>query len=170
MKKTLIPAVLRDNFYNILYTFKLYNGIIYYIKKKGLKMKTDKNIQIGFTVNKVKNTITIKESILDLYSLTVTKHQKKYSENKTAINKTIKNLIGGNGTEIQGLSAKVSKFLLSCVSEELRSIRERNINLDQYEKQILSNAIFELIESIEKESARDKEVKILNKIFKQLNK
>jgi len=87
-------------------------------------MMTDKNIQIGFTVKGVKNTISIKESVLDLYSLTVTHHEKRYKQNKTAINKSIKNLIG-TGTEIQGLSGKVSKFLLSIVSEELRSARDR---------------------------------------------
>lgn len=83
-------------------------------------MKLDKNIQIGFTRNKVKNTISIKESILDLYSITL--FNKKYADKKTFINKQIKNIIGDN-LEIQGLSSKVSKFLLSVISEEVKSLK-----------------------------------------------
>jgi len=131
-------------------------------------MQSDKNIQIGFTVNKVKNTISIKESVLDLYSLTVTHHQKKYSENKSAINKTIKNLIGKNGSEIQGLSGKVSKFLLSCVREETRSAAERK--LDQDELQTIANTLYEFVETNNQEVTRETEINKIRALYKKMYK
>lgn len=94
-------------------------------------MKLDKNIQIGFTIDGKKNTISIKESVLNLYSITFFK--KSYKENKKEINKLCKNLIGKNTKNLEGISNKLSKFLLSCVEKEVellkREIKELKMNI-----------------------------------------
>jgi len=129
----------------------------------------DRNIQIGFTVDKVKNTISIKESVLDLYSLTVTHHQKKYEENKKAINKSIKNIIGAPGAkDIAGLSSRVSKFLLSVVSVELEDARKRDLQLSKDDIQTIANTLFEFVENNTQDITRDKEINKIRKIYKKL--
>jgi hypothetical protein len=85
-------------------------------------MQKDRNIQIGFTINKKKNTISIKESVLNLYSITF--FDKNYTDNKKSINKLIKNLIGKEIKNLEGISNKISKFLLSCVSEEIKRTKK----------------------------------------------
>ena len=77
----------------------------------------DKNIQIGFTIEGKKSTISIKESVLDLFTLATTHGKKRYATDKKRVNRTIRNLVG-NPNEIKGASGKVSKFLLSCVEEK----------------------------------------------------
>ena len=130
-------------------------------------MQNDKNIQIGFTFNGKKNTISIKESVLDLFSLTVTHHQKKYSENKKAVNKLIKNTIG-HSNEIQGLSGKVSKFLLQCVAEETRSAIERNLEKDEI--QTIANTLYEFVETNNQEVTREKEINKIRALYKKMYK
>lgn len=129
----------------------------------------DRNIQIGFTVDKVKNTISIKESVLDLFSLTVTHHQKKYAENKKSINKTIKDIIGKPGAkDIAGLSSRVSQFLLSVVSVELEDARKRDLKLSRDDIQTIANTLFEFIENNKEYITRNEELTKITKIYKKL--
>jgi len=91
-------------------------------------MKIDKNIQIGFTVEGKKNTISIKESVLNLYSITF--FNKSYKENKKTINKLCRNLIGKNVKSLDGISNKLSKLLLSCVEKEIELLKRAKKELE----------------------------------------
>ena len=81
-------------------------------------MKTDKTIQIRAKKEDINTTITIKESVLDLYTNTF--FDCDYSEKKTYVNKQIKDWINPNS---KNLSQMVTKFLLELVQKEVERLK-----------------------------------------------
>ncbi len=84
----------------------------------------DKNIQIRIKKDNINTTITIKQSVLDLFARVV--YNGTYSENKKTINAMIKNLIDPNS---KNLSQLTSKFLLGMIGNEVILLQERVKNL-----------------------------------------
>jgi len=79
-----------------------------------------KNIQIRFKKGTANTTITVKESVLNLYSNTF--FDCNYAEKKKFINSQIKNLID---PEADNLSQRVTKFLLETVQEEVKLLKNK---------------------------------------------
>jgi len=77
-----------------------------------------KNIQIRFKKDNYNTTVTVKESVLNLYSNAY--FDKDYAENKKFINSQIKNLVNPSGTN---LSQKVSNFLLKLVQKKIDDLK-----------------------------------------------
>jgi len=82
-------------------------------------MKTDKTILIRAKKEGMNTTISIKKSVLDLYSNTF--FDVDYVDNKKYINKQIKDLIN---PESKNLSQLVSKFLLNMVQIEVKRLKD----------------------------------------------
>ena len=83
-------------------------------------MNKDKTILIRAKKEGINTTISMKKSILDLYSNTF--YNSDYEENKKLINKFIKTLIDPNS---QNLSQLTAKFLLECVQIEVKRLKDK---------------------------------------------
>lgn len=77
-----------------------------------------KNIQIRFKKDNYNTTVTVKQSVLDLYSNTF--FDSDYSENKKIINAMIKNLVQPKS---KNLSQLVTKFLLDLINERIKELK-----------------------------------------------
>ena len=80
-----------------------------------------KNVQIRFKKGDINTTITVKESVLNLYSNTF--FDKPYNEKKRFINAQIKNLVN---PQTKNLSQLVTKFLLDLVQKKIDELKSNN--------------------------------------------
>jgi len=80
-----------------------------------------KTIQIRIKKGNADTTISIKESILNLYSKTF--YDKEYKDNKRVINKSIRTWIKPRKKD---LSQAVTKLIISMIDKRIEELKEEN--------------------------------------------